>query len=685
MRVLPGSTLLSADWTVGIETGKTADSIAALQLVDEARERLGRTWTIGPGRRGAPRITLRSLVPAPSAPELFRSQGYRLTVEPGGIEIAGATPQGRFYGVQTLRQLVRGAPSGRLPCLAITDHPGLEWRGISDDVSRGQISTLEDFRRIVRQLAYYKLDLYQPYIEDMFAFEASPRTGLGRAPMTRAELAALIQEGRRNHVTVAPIFETLGHQERLLALPENRVFAASGPGDAVRDALLRPVVDRLARWERETLPRLRAGRTGLRVRLAEALLPALAWAESLLDTAGPEGASSFAPQRPGTRVFVEELIDEIGAAGHSPFFHVGGDEYRTADSDPASDRIGARGREKIGAAYLAGLDRHIRSRWNRETMVYADAILSSPAAAASLPRQVVVVDWQYDPADSFASVATLERAGFTRILVSAGLWNWRTFYPNYGRAFENIARSAEAGRRHRVLGTVTASWGDGGAESLRENNWTGYAYAAAASWEPAAPARDEFLERYVAVHYGPGAGELARVERLLGWQPFDDQGWFGRLYHRRAIVRTMGARWLARMTRLEADMVAARRAIAACRSGVAVNREHLDDLDHCAARFLFVARRELALHRIALELGGRPARALRADERADVVRALRGLRDESERLTVEYAWLWRRCNRLPMLGENVARMRAESAELRRLATRAAGGSLAAWSPGAEGR
>ena len=45
-------------------------------------------------------------------------------------------------------------------------------RGISDDISRGQVSNIDNFRRIIKFLARYKMNVYQPYIEDVFKFKS---------------------------------------------------------------------------------------------------------------------------------------------------------------------------------------------------------------------------------------------------------------------------------------------------------------------------------------------------------------------------------------------------------------------------------------------------------------------------------------------------------------------------------
>jgi hypothetical protein len=230
----PGRASLGPGWTIS-STNVAEDRQTAQLLVQEAAGCYGWAWRVAPVGTHSRTIELRAIAPPARGPALFVEQGYRLEVTREHVVIEAVTPQGRFYGVQTLRQLLRAHPDGVIPCVRIEDYPALAWRGISDDISRGQVSTVEDFKAIIRQLAYYKVNLYQLYIEDMFLFEGSPTSGQTRGALTRGDLEQLVAEGRRNHVVVSPIFETLAHQERWLSLKEHQRFAAGdaeGPGGA---------------------------------------------------------------------------------------------------------------------------------------------------------------------------------------------------------------------------------------------------------------------------------------------------------------------------------------------------------------------------------------------------------------------------------------------------------------------
>src|SRR5271165_4593420 len=78
-------------------------------------------------------------------------QGYLLFSDKSHLIVAANTGQGLFYGVQTLRQLLR--PEGKdvlCPAIAIRDWPNLEKRVVKDDVSRGNVPEIAKQFRMPR-------------------------------------------------------------------------------------------------------------------------------------------------------------------------------------------------------------------------------------------------------------------------------------------------------------------------------------------------------------------------------------------------------------------------------------------------------------------------------------------------------------------------------------------------------
>ncbi|HET6181725.1 MAG TPA: glycoside hydrolase family 20 zincin-like fold domain-containing protein [Candidatus Sulfotelmatobacter sp.] len=81
------------------------------------------------------------------ADDLVGEEGYLLFSDKSHLIVAANSGQGLFYGVQTLRQLLRPAGKGLMcPAVGIRDWPNLEKRGVQDDVSRETTPEFMKFR-----------------------------------------------------------------------------------------------------------------------------------------------------------------------------------------------------------------------------------------------------------------------------------------------------------------------------------------------------------------------------------------------------------------------------------------------------------------------------------------------------------------------------------------------------------
>ena len=157
----------------------------------------------------------------PEAPE--QAEGYALECGPAGIVVRGADAGGLFWGLVTLEQLANG--SEFVPSVSILDYPAYPYRLHHDDISRKQISTLEDFKSIIRRLSSYKIKFYSPYMEDVLYLKSFPDIGKGRGRLTAAEVKAMHKEARLHNIILTPTYSLIGHQENLLSLPQYRKYA----------------------------------------------------------------------------------------------------------------------------------------------------------------------------------------------------------------------------------------------------------------------------------------------------------------------------------------------------------------------------------------------------------------------------------------------------------------------------
>src|SRR5437660_1065143 len=170
------------------------DRFAALDFASDVKETAGLALAIGKGRtRGGiliGRIDLPQIQQALSragveAPASLSDEGYVLAVTANEVTIAGKTAAGTFYGLQTLKQLIRGdAANAFIPGVRIIDWPTMRWRGVSDDISRGPVPTGDYIKRQIRNEALFKLNMHSFYMEHTFGSASNPLIGPAGGSLT---------------------------------------------------------------------------------------------------------------------------------------------------------------------------------------------------------------------------------------------------------------------------------------------------------------------------------------------------------------------------------------------------------------------------------------------------------------------------------------------------------------------
>lgn len=124
---------------------------------------------------GAPciRLELRELT---SNGKTIGAEGYALKITPSGVSIRASTPQGIFYGVQTLLQLlppqiydragISTMPkSWTLPSVEIVDWPRFGYRGVMLDTARHFMS-IDEIKRLIDHASLLKVNIFHWHLSD---------------------------------------------------------------------------------------------------------------------------------------------------------------------------------------------------------------------------------------------------------------------------------------------------------------------------------------------------------------------------------------------------------------------------------------------------------------------------------------------------------------------------------------
>jgi hypothetical protein len=356
-------------------------------------------------------------------PASLNEEGYVLHVGAEGVVVAGGSAAGVFYGLQTLKQLVRGAGADAfVPGMHIVDWPAMRWRGVSDDISRGPVPTVAYIKRQLRTFAAYKLNLHSFYMEQAFSSAAHPLIGPEGGSLTPDEIRELVAYAKSYHIELVPEQQTFGHLHRALKLEKYAPLAETPYGDVL------------------------------------------------------------SPQQEGTYALVADWYRELNDLFPGQFFHIGADE--TFELGQGQSREAARTRG-VGAVYFEHLNRvhELLKPYNRKLIFWGDIALNHPDLIGSIPKDLIVANWDYTPRDNFAArIDPFKNAGLQQ-LVCPGVWGWNQIFPNVDTASKNIINFVRDGQTAGAIGMLNTTWDDDG-ETLFEMGWYGIVLGAAASWQP---------------------------------------------------------------------------------------------------------------------------------------------------------------------------------------------------------
>ena len=160
--------------------------------------------------------------------EKLGKEGYLLKISEKQIIVAANTQTGLFYGVQTIRQMIRGDVSGQgLPCVIISDWPAIALRCIMDDISRGPVPNHLFIKEQIKRYSELKINHMSFYIEHVVKTKKYPDFAPSDGGISIEEFAELSEFAKGYHVKLIGNFQSLGHFEKILSFPQYRHLGAT--------------------------------------------------------------------------------------------------------------------------------------------------------------------------------------------------------------------------------------------------------------------------------------------------------------------------------------------------------------------------------------------------------------------------------------------------------------------------
>ena len=368
------------------------------------------------------------------------NQAYNLLITNNKIEINATTEKGLFYGAMSLIQLIEHNSTREIQTLEVYDWPNMELRGISDDISRGQVSNLQNFKRIIYFISRYKMNVFMPYLEDMLQLKSYPSIGKNRGALSNKEVKEIVAYASERYVEVIPIFQTLGHFENILTSRE------------------------------------------------------------FVDYAEFPGAASLAVTEAKTYVFLENMLKEVFALFPSEYINIGADESYDVGYGKSKTLTKKVGSAKVHTEHYKKIFQFCKAN-NKKVLMYGDVILNHTDILNLIPKDVIIVDWHYGATKKYISTDIFKNAGF-EFIVSPSVWNFRTTFPTYQIALPNIKTIIHDGLLNGSKAMINSNWGDYGAETFKEFVLFGYGWSAQCSWNYEDSNLSEFNNSFFADFFG---------------------------------------------------------------------------------------------------------------------------------------------------------------------------------------
>jgi len=360
-----------------------------------------------------------------------RPQSYELRAEGGGLTLTARDEAGAFYGLQTLKQLIRQT-GPRLPAFDIADWPDFPRRGFMLDVSRCKVPKMETLFAIVDLLAALKLNELQLYTEHTFAYSEHEAVWHDASPITAQEILALDAYCRERQVELVPNQNSFGHFERWLRHPEYRGLAECPDG-----------------FEYPWGGRARHG-------------------------------SVLRPDARGLR-FLKTLYAELLPNFTSRLFNVGCDETWELGKGWSKKLCEQNGTTRVYLDFLLGIHKLVRAH-DRTMMFWGDIMLHQPELIGELPKDAIALEWGYDADHPFNKHGALfEKAG-KPFYVCPGTSSWNALTGRTANCLGNLANAAQNGLRHGAVGYLITDWGDGGHHQYLPISYPGIFAGATLSW-----------------------------------------------------------------------------------------------------------------------------------------------------------------------------------------------------------
>ena len=442
-------------------------------LKDEWKYFAGIEAVITAGKAGKGDVSLRLVNALPP-------QSYTLVITEEKIEILGRDRAGVGYGIQTLCQLIRNR-GALLPTLNIEDKPDILARGFYMDQARGRSFKLDTLKKQIDVLSRYKINQYQLYIEQSFAFRGFSEMWREDSVLTPEEIMEIDKYCADRDIDFVPSLASFGHLYELLKTKSYEDICE------LEDT---------------------AGK------------PFSFWEKMQHHTVNVADERSFE--------VIKKMFDEYLPLFSSKYVNICADEtfdLGKGKSKELADKIGT---DRMYMEFLKKLCEYVVSK-GKVPMFWGDIICKFPEFIKELPKETICMAWGY-LADQKDDICRPVAEVGANMYLCPGVCGWNTFINRIDTAYSNIKTLSGYARKYDAIGLLNTEWGDFGHVNNPSFATPGIIYGGVFTWnldaysgEKALAGKEELNKEISRIEYGDTTEnyvellERAAINQIYDW------------------------------------------------------------------------------------------------------------------------------------------------------------------------
>ena len=349
--------------------------------------------------------------------EEIEEQGYVIIINKNGILVKASDELGFRYGIDSFIKIFEESQE-KLNCMEIYDYPTLKKRGLMLDISRGKVYTLDYLLDLMDLLKKLRFNVFQLYIEHTFQFSKHRQISKGSSPITPEDILILQNKCEENGIELQANLQSLGHMNRILTRPEYMHLAESE----------------------------------------------MYWS---IDTTNEESYD-----------LLDDMYEEFLPLFKSQWLNICSDEPYDLGKGKSEAH-----KKEVGELYFDHLLKlhDLANKYGKKIMLFGDVVKQHPEYAEKMPKDVIYIDWIYDPKEEYKTPGLFQKTGIP-YWVSPGTGNWNTLFPRLEGSLTNIKNLTLEGIENGAEGMLLTDWNDHGGYTQPGPTYYSYAYGAAISW-----------------------------------------------------------------------------------------------------------------------------------------------------------------------------------------------------------